>query len=36
LCEATGYVFDAALGWRYMNWDFGSDTSVKDLTVNGS
>ncbi len=27
--------FDAVLGWRYLDYDFGSDTAVKELKVNG-
>lgn len=26
---------DAVFGWRYLTWDFGDDSSIKDLTVNG-
>jgi hypothetical protein len=26
---------DAVLGWRYLDYDFGDDTAIKDLTVNG-
>lgn len=35
---ALGYKFsklDAVVGWRYLTWDFGNDSAVKDLTVNG-
>jgi hypothetical protein len=35
---AVGYRLenlDAALGWRYLYYDIGSDTLLKELTVNG-
>lgn len=33
-----GYEFgnvEAILAWRYLTWDFGSDSAIKDMTVNG-
>jgi hypothetical protein len=35
---ALGYRFsklDAMVGWRYLGYDLGSDTTIKELTVDG-
>jgi hypothetical protein len=34
----VGYRFsslDALLGWRYMSYDVGSDTAIREITING-